>query len=315
MLINSQLENLKNFLVTAEISFKENVNLAPLCSFKIGGISPLLVEPQNLEQLQATLYFFRKLDVPFKVLGGGTNLLISDYPNDFVTLRLSGEFKEFQILSEDGLFKIGAASLTTPTFRKISLMGYTGTEFLSTIPGWVGGAVIQNAGCYGGEIFDFIERIEFLKEGKIFSESKENLEFGYRTTQFLKKKDSIVTFIYMKISKGNLEDIEASLKDKRERRNSSQPQNKRSAGSVFKNPPLKDSNGNPIKAWHLIDQVGLRGKIHGEAQISPEHCNFIVNLGNAKASDVYYLICLIEESVYKKFGIQLEREIEFFGKI
>lgn len=315
MLLDSQLKNLKDSLLKAHISFEENVRLASLCSFKIGGISPLMVEPENVEALQTTLYLFQKFDIPFKVLGGGTNLLISDYPNDFVTLRLSGEFKEFQMLSEDGYFRIGSAALTTPTFRKISLLGYTGTEFLSTIPGWVGGAVIQNAGCYGGEIFDFIQKVEFIKEDKVFTLPREEIEFGYRSTQFLKNKDSYITFIEMKIPKGNLEEIEASLKEKRERRNSSQPQNKKSAGSVFKNPPLKDENGNPIKSWFLIDQVGLRGKVYGGAQISPEHCNFIVNLGNAKASDVYYLICLIQEKVFDKFGIQLEREIEFFGKI
>lgn len=314
MLLKSQVQNLKEFLEKERILYKENVRLATLCSFKIGGISPLMVEPENVEELQATLFFFQQLDIPFKVLGGGTNLLISDYPDDFVTLRLSGEFKNFEMLS-DGRFRIGSAALTTPTFRKISLMGYAGVEFLSTIPGWVGGAVVQNAGCYGGEIFDFIEKVEFIKDGKVFAQSKEEIEFGYRSTQFLQKKDSFITFIEMKILKGNLEEIEASLKDKRDRRNASQPQNKKSAGSVFKNPPLKDENGNPIKSWFLIDQAGLRGKIYGGAQISPEHCNFIVNLGNAKASDVYYLICLIQEKIYEKFGIQLEREIEFFGRM
>lgn len=315
MLLNSQVQNLKEFLVKEHVPFRENVSLASLCSFRIGGISPLIVEPENVRELQAALHFFNELDIPFKVLGGGTNLLISDFPDDFVTLRLSGEFKDFEMLSEDGRFRIGAAALTTPTFRKISLMGFTGVEFLSTIPGWVGGAVIQNAGCYGGEIFDFIEKVEFVKNGRVHSESKENLEFGYRTTQFLKQKDSYITFIEMRIPKGNLEEIEASLKEKRDRRNASQPQNKKSAGSVFKNPPLKDENGNPVKSWFLIDQVRLRGKIYGDAQISPEHCNFIVNLGQAKASHVYYLICLIQEKVYEKFGIQLEREVEFFGKM
>ncbi len=314
MLLESQLKDLIKTLKKNHVCFRENVNLSTLCSFKIGGISPLVVEPENIQSLQQTLEIFFKLEIPFKVLGGGTNLLISDFPNDFVTLRLSGEFKEFEMLSE-GYFRIGAAALTTPTFRKISLLGYTGTEFLSTIPGWVGGAVIQNAGCYGGEIFNFIEKVEFLKEGKIFIESKKNIEFGYRSTQFLKNKNSYITFIEMKIPKGNLEEIEFSLKEKRDKRNASQPQNKKSAGSVFKNPPFRDEDGNPLKSWFLIDQVGLRGKIYGGAQISPEHCNFIVNLGNAKAKDVYYLICLIQEKVYEKFGIELEKEIEFFGRM
>ncbi len=315
-LLETQIQDLIYNLKINHIPYREFISLSSLCSFRIGGISPLVVEPENVEQLNFTLQIFEKKSIPFKVLGGGTNLLISDFPDDFVTLRLSGEFKEYQVLdAQRGIFRIGAAASTTPTFRKISLSGYTGTEFLSTIPGWVGGAVIQNAGCYGGEIFDFIEKVEFIKNNVVYTLSKSQVQYGYRTTQFLQSKDSYITFIEMQIPQGNLEEIELSLKEKRERRNASQPQNKKSAGSVFKNPPLKDEKGEPLKAWKLIDQVGLRGLQKGDAQISPEHCNFIVNLGHAKAQDVYYLILKIQEEVEKKFGILLEREVEFFGEI
>ncbi len=309
-LIQDLLEELSKKL----IPFRTGVQLSILCSFKIGGISPLVIEPENNEQLAETLTILKKDEIPYKVLGGGSNLLISDFPDTFVTLRLSGVYKEM-IEDGDGVFTIGSATNTTPTFRKISLLGYTGVEFLSTIPGWVGGAVIQNAGCYGGEIFNFIQSIDFIKDGYLQSLPKEKIEFGYRTSQFLKKKDSIITSIKIKVPLGNLEEIELSLKEKRDKRNSSQPENKKSAGSVFKNPPLKDDKGNPMKAWWLIDQVGLRGKIQGSAQISPEHCNFIVNLGNAKAEDVSFLIREIQEKVNSKFQIQLEREVEYFGEI
>lgn len=309
-LIQDLLEELSKKL----IPFRTGVQLSILCSFKIGGISPLVIEPENNEQLAETLTILKKDEIPYKVLGGGSNLLISDFPDTFVTLRLSGVYKEM-IEDGDGVFTIGSATNTTPTFRKISLLGYTGVEFLSTIPGWVGGAVIQNAGCYGGEIFNFIQSIDFIKDGYLQSLPKEKIGFGYRTSQFLKKKDSIITSIKIKVPLGNLEEIELSLKEKRDKRNSSQPENKKSAGSVFKNPPLKDDKGNPMKAWWLIDQVGLRGKIQGSAQISPEHCNFIVNLGNAKAEDVSFLIREIQEKVNSKFQIQLEREVEYFGEI
>ncbi len=309
-LIQDLIEELSKKL----IPFRTGVQLSILCSFKIGGISPLVIEPENNEQLAETLTILKKDEIPYKVLGGGSNLLISDFPDTFVTLRLSGVYKEM-IEDGDGVFTIGSATNTTPTFRKISLLGYTGVEFLSTIPGWVGGAVIQNAGCYGGEIFNFIQSIDFIKDGYLQSLPKEKIEFGYRTSQFLKKKDSIITSIKIKVPLGNLEEIELSLKEKRDKRNSSQPENKKSAGSVFKNPPLKDDKGNPMKAWWLIDQVGLRGKIQGSAQISPEHCNFIVNLGNAKAEDVSFLIREIQEKVNSKFQIQLEREVEYFGEI
>ena len=112
-----------------------------------------------------------------------------------------------------------------------------------------------------------------------------------------------------------MEEIEASLKEKRDKRNSSQPENKKSAGSVFKNPNLKDEHGNPVKSWKLIDEAGLRGVIQGGAQISPEHCNFIVNIGGATAADVHYLVKTIQEKVHTISGVLLEREIEYFGTV
>ncbi len=308
--ISELIENLKR----KNISYRTDVNLSILSSFKIGGISPLVIEPENNESLVLALESLKQLDAPYKVLGGGSNLLISDKPDDFITLRLSGEFKEFKQI-EDGVFYIGAAANTTPTFKKISQMGYTGVEFLSTIPGWVGGAVIQNAGCYGGELFNKTEFVEFIKDGTLHHKKKEEIDYGYRFTEFLRNKDSIITGIQVKVDAGNIEEIEASLKDKRDKRNSSQPENKKSAGSVFKNPSFKDEQGNPIKSWKLIDQAGLRGIIRGGAQISPEHCNFIVNIGGATAADVHYLVHTIRERVLSSSGILLEREIEYFGRV
>jgi UDP-N-acetylmuramate dehydrogenase len=310
------LNHILQFLESEKIPFQRDQNLSILCSFKIGGISPLVVEPDHPENLLKAWNFFQKEGIPFKILGGGTNLLISDEPVDFITIRLGGEFKEFQeVEPESGIFQIGAAALTTPTFRKISLLGFSGMEFMSTIPGWVGGAVIQNAGCYGGELFDFIDWVEFVQDGKIQRLDRKEIQYGYRTTQFLQKKDALITQIQVRLQAGNLSEIEWSLKDKRDRRNSSQPKNKKSAGSVFKNPKGLDNHGKPLKAWSLIDQVGLRGLIQGGAQISPEHCNFIVNIGEAKAKDVAYLAALIQEKVHKELGILLEREIEYFGTI
>jgi len=296
------------------IPFKTGTRLAVLSSFKIGGESPLLVEPGNDEEVFQVLEIFRKLDMPYRVLGGGSNLLISDHPDDFAILRLGGEYKNYR-MTEPGIFEIGSATNTTPTFRQISQKGFTGAEFLSTIPGWTGGAVIQNAGCYGGELLEITKRVDFIRKGKMESKSPAELEYGYRFTEFLRDKDSLILRIQIQLEPGNPEEIELSLKDKRDRRNASQPENKKSAGSIFKNPGIKDENGQPVKAWKLIDQVGLRGLVRGGAQISPEHCNFIVNLGTAKAVDVYELIQIILERVEKETGILLEREVEDFGTI
>lgn len=313
-MLDKVFNEIKFSLKEKKIPFRENLLLAPLSSFKIGGVSPLVVEPESNEQIFEFLEIQKKNPFPFKILGGGSNLLISDKPDDFIVLRLSGIFKEFQQV-EDGIFYVGAATNTTPTFKKISLLGYTGLEFLSTIPGWVGGAVIQNAGCYGGEIFNQILSVDFIQEGKFYSKKKEDIEFGYRFTEFLRDKNSIITGIKISTKKGNLVEIEESLAEKREKRNSSQPENKKSAGSVFKNPNGLDENGLPLKSWKLIDKSRLRGLIKGKAQISPEHCNFIVNLGEAKAVDVNYLVSTIQDKVFQESKILLEREIEYFGNI
>ncbi len=314
MLKENQIQEVIKNLQLKEIPFREKICLSPLSSFKIGGISPLLVEPGTDEQVFSVLEHFQSIDIPYKILGGGSNLLISDHPDEFIVLRLGGDYKNYSMIS-DGVFEIGGATNTTPTFRQISQKGYKGVEFLSTIPGWTGGAVIQNAGCYGGELLDFTRRIDFIRNGKILSKSPKEIQYGYRTTEFLKQKDSIILRIEIELPRGDLEEIEESLKEKREKRNSSQPENKRSAGSIFKNPSNLFENETPIKAWQLIDRSGLRGLIQGGAQISPEHCNFIVNIGNAKATDVYFLIQKIIETVEKKFGILLEREVEYFGTI
>ncbi|PJZ77759.1 UDP-N-acetylmuramate dehydrogenase [Leptospira neocaledonica] len=309
-----QIRELKNSLKNSGLPYRENQDLSVHCSFKIGGTSPLIAEPETQEQILETLSIFKKLDLPWKILGGGTNILISDHPDDFVILKLSGGFKEYKDLGE-GFFQVGAATNTTPIFRQISQKGYTGAEFLSTIPGWTGGAVIQNAGCYGGELFDLIQEVEFLRNGEVLKRKPSEIEHGYRFTEFLKRKDSIILSIQIQLKPGNLEEIEASLKEKRDKRNSSQPQNKKSAGSMFKNPKVFDEQGKEIKAWQFIDKVGLRGLQIGGAQISPEHCNFIVNIGGAKASDVYGLVSTVQEKVEKETGVILQREVEFFGSI
>ncbi|WP_039940902.1 UDP-N-acetylmuramate dehydrogenase [Leptospira alexanderi] len=309
-----RIRNLKQNLESSKIPFKSEVRLDILSSFKIGGICPVVVEPENSDQVLEALFIFHKSEIPWKILGGGSNLLISDHPDNFVTLRLSGKFKEFESLG-GGKFRIGSATNTTPTFRQISQSGYTGAEFLSTIPGWTGGAVIQNAGCYGGELFDLIQTVEFLRNNEVFVRKPSEIKHGYRFTEFLNEKNSIILGIEILLKEGNLEEIQVSLKEKRDRRNSSQPENKKSAGSVFKNPKIFRENGKEIKAWELIDQAGLRGQVKGGAQISPEHCNFIVNVGTATAADVNYLVELILDKVFQTTGVRLNREIEYFGDI
>ncbi|MCE9498907.1 MAG: UDP-N-acetylmuramate dehydrogenase [Leptospira sp.] len=313
-LLLDRFQEAANELQHKLIPYQKNVTLAPFTSFKIGGVNPLFLQPENEEQIHESINILSKFGIDYKILGGGTNLLVSDHPDDFAIIRLSGKFREFQQIGDSSFF-VGTAALTTPTFRKISLMGFTGSEFLSTIPGYVGGAVIQNAGCYGGELFNLIDYVEFIRDGGEIRRQRKDISFGYRMTEFLQKKDSIITGIALTLQPGDNLKIQNSLNEKREKRNASQPENKRSAGSVFKNPSLSDHSGHPLKSWKLIEDAGLRGFSKGGAIISPEHCNFIVNFRNATATDVDYLICLIQEKVFHFSGIKLTREVEYFGRI
>ena len=306
MISNNIISEFIQKLELDKIDYNKDFSLSKLSQFKIGGNCPLVIYPKNQNEVFLTLEYIKKFDLNYKILGGGTNLLISDFPNNFVVIHLKGEFQEFSKLSENN-FYIGSSANTTPTFRKISKIGYKGAEFLTTIPGWIGGAVCQNAGCYGGEFCNIIKKVSYIENFTLYERKIEDLHFEYRNSEFLGSK-KLILGIEIRLEKGNLEEIELKLKENLQKRKSSQPKNRKSAGSIFKNPKGQ-------KAWKLIDESNLRGLSKGGALISDEHCNFIVNMGDAKASEVYYLIKLIEEKVYVKTGIKLEREVEIWGDI
>ena len=301
--INQVVQKLQTNNIYYQLDFK----LSKLSQFKIGGFVPLIIYPDDEDKVLNTLEILNRFGIKYKILGGGTNLLISDTLKDFVVVHLSGIFKEFKQINSNSFF-IGSSANTTSTFRKISKMGYTGAEFLTTIPGWVGGAVCQNAGCYGIEFFEIIQKVQFIEDFQILNKCKSQIFFSYRNSDFLSDKDKMILGVQIQLQKGDMQEIELRLKENLKQRKFSQPKNRKSAGSIFKNPKNQ-------KAWKLIDEVGLRGFSKGDALISEEHCNFILNQGKAAASDVFYLIQMIQEKVYHKRNILLDREVEIWGNI
>ena len=296
-----------------QIDYLLSYPLNKLTTFRIGGNADIFCQPNSPEKILILFNLIYKYNINYFFLGGGSNILISDmgfqgiviYPNikeEFNTIELTNKYINISV----------PATVRAPWFAKqISNLGYTGLEFLTTIPGQLGGSIIQNAGCYGSEIKDIINEVTIIDNGIIKKLKTNECNFKYRYSMFKDNKQIWVLSATFTLPKGIQTEIDTKIETYKQKRLQSQPRNRRSAGSIFKNPSNSVSN---LKAWELIHKTGLVGTIIGDAQISNEHANFIVNLGKATANDVYQLIQLIESKVIELFNIQLEKEVILIGK-
>lgn len=274
-------------------------------TFRIGGPADYYVCPHSMEELQETVQICRKENMPFFILGNGSNLLVSDRGYRGTVIQLwknlgDIEVRNHYITAQAGalLSKIAAEALEEEL---------TGMEFASGIPGTLGGAVVMNAGAYGSEMKDVLREVEVLDtEGNIQVLKKEELKLGYRTS-IVKEKGYIVLSAVLELRKGDRGQIRAVMDELKESRVSKQPLNMPSAGSTFKRPEGHF-------AGKLIMDAGLRGFSIGGAQVSEKHCGFVVNKGDATAADVLDLIKEVQERVYNQFGIKLEPEVKFLGE-
>ncbi len=291
-----------------ELELRRNEPLSEWTTFRIGGPARFFLIPRTssaFARLQFFLLEHQLLSRTF-LLGGGSNLLVSDHGLPIV-VHPSLDSELSLIPFADFLDAWIPSSVRVPAIaRRISEMGYTGFEFLTTIPGEMGGAIVQNAGCYGQEIRDTIVEIAVISKGRLSLLSSADADFSYRSSIFKHDPDLWIAGARFRLLPGDPARIASRIDENREKRISSQPRNRRSAGSVFKNP---DGHS----AWSLIDSVGLRGTSQGGAQISPEHANFIVNTGNASADDVFALLDLVRRTVKERTGITLEREVVLAG--
>lgn len=308
----SEVAELKKAFEKASLPFTEQAALEKYTSFRIGGPADFLVQPGDEKQLVALRKIIHEFNLPVFLLGGGSNLLVADKGIRGICLHINFNNEPEILLQTDEYLQVRvAASAKAPaTGRKISALGYEGLEFMTTIPGQMGGAVIQNAGCYGWELKDITDSVRILDENGLHDIAAADCEFTYRDSRFKHDPSVWVVSVTMTLKKAEPEIINARISDYRQRRLSSQPKNRRSAGSIFKNPPAAETE---MKAWRLIDKAGLRGLRRGKALISEEHCNFIVNEGGATAADVLYLIEKAESEVEKQTGIKLQREVVLAG--
>jgi UDP-N-acetylmuramate dehydrogenase len=271
-------------------------------SLRIGGPADYFFEPMDKEDGVNIISYLQKQDVSFVAIGRGSNLLVSDNGFRGAVVNMEGALKSIYIEGSNVIAEAGA-SLTR--FVDFCIQrNYKGVEMLAGIPGTIGGAVIMNAGAYGGEISNYMIDAEIIRDGTIVVLKKEEIAFSYRYASL--QTDDVVLSASFRLPNGNREELMKIRNDFILQRNRKHPVELPNCGSVFKNPP-----GSP--AAKFIEDAGLKGVIIGNAQISEKHANFIVNLGEASASDVIDLIARARKAVCEKFGVTLEPEVKLLG--
>ncbi len=278
-----------------------NEPLARYTSFQIGGPADYYLEPADKEDCVALVLFCQRRKLPYLMMGKGSNMLVSDggVRGAVVNLEsgMSGIRREGDLISAE-------AGIPLARFVDFCIQqGLRGVEMLPGIPGTLGGAVVMNAGAYGGEISDHLVDVEVLRNGAVDRLRKEEIPFSYRHSGF---REEVVLGARFRLPEGDKAEI---LRQRRElliRRNRAQPVNFPNSGSMFKNPE-------GMHAAKLIEEAGLKGSRSGQAQISDRHANFIINLGGAKAMDVLALIERAQKTVLDRSGIHLELEVKLIG--
>ena len=273
-------------------------------TFRIGGPADALALPKTPEEVAEVVRFCHEHAQPYYVLGNGSNLLVSDEGYRGLVLQLYRNFNDIQVNGETITVQSGA--MLAAVARTAYQTGQTGLEFASGIPGTIGGAVVMNAGAYGGEMKNVLKEVTVLtKEGEVLVIPAKALELGYRTS-VIPKNGWIVLGAVLQLKKGDQEQILARMEELKEQRITKQPLDLPSAGSTFKRPE-------GYFAGKLIMDAGLRGFTVGGAQVSEKHCGFVVNRGNATAADVWELICEVKRRVKEMTGVELEPEVKLLG--
>jgi UDP-N-acetylmuramate dehydrogenase len=274
-------------------------------SWRIGGPADVFVLPTKTEHILRIMELTHLHQIPWYVIGKGSNLLVRDGGVRGVVIKLADNFADLEV---DGLTLTaqGGRSFVSAANHAIR-HGLSGLEFATGIPGTVGGAVMMNAGAHGGEVKDCLIDCDVVTaEGKLMHLTREQLGFQYRYS-VLKDSPAVVVRASFSLTPGDAEEMSERVKQWRERRQVTQPLALPSCGSVFRNPEGTHSG-------HLIEQAGLKGTIIGGAQISELHGNFIVNIGGAKAKDVIQLIELAQSTVSEKYGHELHPEVRIVGE-
>ena len=273
-------------------------------TFRTGGPADLLVQPEA-EQIAPILEVCRNEEIPWTVIGNGSNLLVGDGGIRGVVLEIGKQMSD--IVIEGTMITAAAGAMLSSIASRAAAAELTGMEFASGIPGSLGGAVVMNAGAYGGEMKDILQKVTVLTpDGTVQTLSVEELELSYRHS-IIPEKGYLVISAILELQPGNADEIQSIMDDLKEKRVSKQPLEYPSAGSTFKRPE-------GYFAGKLIQDAGLRGFRVGGAQVSEKHCGFIINRDQATSTDICQLMQQVSEIVYEKFGVRLEPEVKKIGE-
>jgi len=271
-------------------------------TFKVGGKCSIAVFLNSEQSVADTVGYCRRSGMKFAVLGNGSNIIAADNDFDGAVLIMGSDFSEITYI-RDGETECQAGLMLSKLCTAMMHEGLTGMEFAYGIPGTVGGAVYMNAGAYGGEMSDIVVSADYLDtDGTIKTIMKENMDFSYRHSAFM-KSGRIILKVRVKLKKGNVSEIEQKMNELLEKRKDKQPLNYPSAGSTFKRPE-------GAFAAALIEQCGLKGLTVGGAQVSEKHSGFVINKGNATFDDIMQLVAAVQEKVKEDTGYSLEMEPE-----
>ena len=287
--------------ISGEQNVLQNEPMKRHTTFRIGGPCDIFIKPRSIEEIRQIIEVVKENKVPYYVVGNGSNLLVSDDGYRGVIINLFNNFSDITV--EGNTITASAGALLGKIGYTALKKSLTGFEFATGIPGTLGGAVVMNAGAYGGEMKDVLSEVTVLtKEGELLTLKTDELELGYRTS-IIAKKDYIVLEGKIQLKPGEPDKIKAVIDDLAFRRRDKQPLEYPSAGSTFKRP--KDNF-----AGKLIMDAGLRGYTSGGAMVSDKHCGFVINKGDATCEDVIKLTDHVKEEVKNQFGIELELEVK-----
>ena len=274
-------------------------------TFRVGGPASYFVTPETEEEVAKVIEVCTQENVPYYIVGNGSNLLVSDQGYEGVIIQIYKQMNRVEITENEIHAQAGA--LLSMIANRAMEAELTGFEFAAGIPGTLGGALRMNAGAYGGEMKQIVESAEVLtSEGEVLNLTNEELGMGYRTS-VIAKNDYVALSAVLKLEKGDRQEIRAYMEDLKERRVTKQPLEFGSAGSTFKRPE-------GYFAGKLIQDSGMQGYRVGDAQVSEKHCGFVINRGNATAAEVMQLMKDVADRVEEKFGVRLEPEVRRIGE-
>lgn len=290
-----KIENIKG-------QIRINESMKNHTTFKVGGTADILILPKDIEDVQHIVNYAKSEEISYYVIGNGSNLLVNDNGIRGIVIKICNVLNEL-IISED-IITVGAGCLLPSLARETMRHGLKGLEHVVGIPGTVGGGVRMNAGSGGYELSEVVEDVTILTPGGVIKKlSKEQIQFGYRSSFFQETKD-IILQVTLRLQFGIAEEIKKIMDDILKKRKEKFPLAYPNAGSIFK----KKGDCFPGK---LIEDAGCKGMRRGDAEVSQLHANFIINKGNATAGDIIFLIKDVQDRVFTKFDIFLEPEIIF----